>query len=89
MHSPHVTIHAKKLNAPHVKSFKKLKHMTVTPGAKGGATVEHHFGPVKDGDPYGPSHPSETHPFSKAKDAAKHVEAMLMGMPGDTDNDGE
>ena len=59
----------------------KLRHMTVTPMANGGATVEHHFMPA-DNTEYGMSPASETHGFSKAKDAGKHVATMLEGMPG-------
>ncbi len=60
----------------------KLRHMTVTPMANGGATVEHHFMPSDEKDQYGPTPPSQTHGFTKAKDVGKHVATMLEGMPG-------
>ena len=59
----------------------KLRHMTVTPMVNGGATVEHHFMP-NDNTDYGPTPRSETHGFTKAKDAGKHVTSVLEGMPG-------
>lgn len=64
---------------------KKLRHMTVTPMANGGATVEHHFHP-SDGTEYGMTPKSETHGFTKSKDVGKHVASMLEGMPGGAAN---
>lgn len=81
-----VTVHASKHPAAHKgKSGKKtLRHMTVSPMANGGATVEHHFMPPSDG--MSMPAPSETHAFMKPKQAGAHVASMLQGMPGGAPN---
>jgi hypothetical protein len=78
-----VTVHASKHAAPHKAKGggkKTLHHLSVTPMANGGATVEHHFMPPSDGMAMAP--PSETHAFMKPKQAGAHVASMLQGMPG-------
>ncbi len=79
MKQTQITTHAKRKSAPS-KGKKRLRMMTITPGTKGGATVEHHFGPMDDKDPYGASHPSESHPFAKSKEVAGHVGKMLESL---------
>ncbi len=83
-HAHQITVSASK-HAPSVhkgggKGKKTLKHMTVTPLANGGATVEHHFMPPDAG--MGMPAPSETHGFSSPNKVGNHVKAMLQGMPG-------
>ncbi len=79
-----VTVHASKHPAAHkggkAGGKKALRHLTVTPMANGGATVEHHFMPPSDG--MSMPAPSETHAFMKPKQAGAHVASMLQGMPG-------
>lgn len=81
-HMSMVTVSASKKPMAHKgKGGKKmLRHMTVTPMANGGATVEHHFMPSDD--MMTPTPAPETHGFGKNKDVGKHVSAMLDGMPG-------
>lgn len=83
-----VTVNASKhkLAAHKGGGKKKLRHMTITPMANGGATVEHHFMPSDEKDQYGPTPASETHGFTKGKDVGKHVATMLEGMPGGAAN---
>ncbi len=63
---------------------KTIHHLTVSPMANGGATVEHHFMPPSDG--MSMPEPSETHAFMKPKQAGAHVASMLQGMPGAAPN---
>lgn len=85
-----VTVSASKKPAGKSKGGKKmLRHMTVTPMANGGATVEHHFMPSDGSDMFsgsGTTPASETHGFNKNKQVGQHVASMLEGMPGGAAN---